>query len=129
MGRGHSRQVIEPTELPLPFELPALDRRRPRAYEEWLALERWDRLPRQERLVPGFMLRRAREETSLSQQELASRLGCSEQAVSQAERWHSNPTVGFMESWARETGCELVLGLTRRPRSTTTRRKSKNSRP
>jgi len=103
--------LIEPSSTPLPFDLPDLSRKRPRDYEEWQALGRWGRLPRQEKSVPGFLLRKAREEASLSQQELAVRLGCSQQAVSQAERWHSNPTVGFMESWARETGCELSVKL------------------
>lgn len=111
MGTSHSRRVITQKFVPLPFELPVLGRKRPRAYEEWRALERWGRLPRQERIVPGYLLRKAREEADLSQQELARRLGCSQQAVSQAERWHSNPTVGFMESWARATGCELILDL------------------
>ena len=79
MGKSHSRRVIRQTHVPLPFELPILGRRRPRAYEEWRALARWGRLPRQERIVPGFVLRQAREEASLSQQELAGRLGCSQQ--------------------------------------------------
>ena len=77
-------------------------------------MKRWGRLPWQEQVVPGFLLREARELAGLSQQELARRLGCSQQAVSQAERWQSNPTVGFMESWAQETGCELILELTSR---------------
>ncbi len=113
MGKDHSQRLIEPSSTPLPFDLPDLCRKRPRDYEEWLALGRWGRLPRREKIVPGFLLRKAREEASLSQQKLAVRLGCSQQAVSQAERWHSNPTVGFMESWARETGCELALELAR----------------
>ena len=111
MGTRDSPRVIRQRYVPLPFELPALGRRRPRAYEEWSALESWGRLPRQEGMVPGFLLRKAREESNLSQQELAERLGCSQQAVSQAERWQSNPTVGFMACWARETGCELILRL------------------
>ena len=112
MGRDLSQRVIEQSSIPLAFELPVMGRRRPRDYEEWLALRRWGRLPRQEATVPGFMLRKAREGAHLSQQELAERLGCSQQAVSQAERWQSNPTVGLIESWARETGCELKLDLT-----------------
>ncbi len=111
MGESHPRRVIRQGPAALPFDLPVLDRKRPRAYEEWRALERWGRLPWQERNVPGFLLRKAREEAGLSQRELAGRLGCSQQAVSQAERWSSNPTVGFMESWARETGCELRLEI------------------
>lgn len=64
--------------------------------------------------MPGFLLREARERANLSQQELALHLGCSQQAVSQAERWQSNPTVGFMESWALETRCELKVELLRK---------------
>lgn len=111
MGRERSRRVVKPSSSRLPFELPVLGRKRPREYEEWLALKRWGRLPRSEHLVPGYLLRKAREAADLSQKELAQRLGCSQQAISQAERWQSNPTVGFMESWARETGCELNLEL------------------
>ena len=112
MGKSHPRRLIRQTTVPLPFELPVVGRKRPRAYEEWQALERWGRLSETERLVPGFLLRGAREAAGLSQQQLADRFGCSQQAVSQAEKWHSNPTVDFMESWARETGCQLILGLT-----------------
>jgi DNA-binding XRE family transcriptional regulator len=111
MGNRHSQGMRRAVYVPLPFELPDLERRRPRAYEEWLALASWGRLPRQERQVPGYLLRRARERARLSQQELANRLGCSQQAISQAERWQSNPTVGFMEAWALATGCNLELGL------------------
>lgn len=114
MGRDRSRRIVEESVPSLSFKLPVLTRRRPRGFEEWQALKRWGRLPRQEETVPGFLLRQAREAANLSQQQLAERLACSQQAVSQAERWHSNPTVGFMESWARETGCELNLEL--RPR-------------
>lgn len=111
MGNDIPQRVVEPSDSPLLFDLPPLGRRRPRDYEEWLALKRWGRLPRQEESVPGFMLRKAREGAQLSQRELAKRLGCSQQAISQAERWQSNPTVGFMESWARETGCGLNLEI------------------
>lgn len=111
MGRERSRRVVKPSSSRLPFELPVLGRKRPREYEEWLALKRWGRLPRSEHLVPGYLLRKAREAADLSQKELAQRLGCSQQAISQAERWQSNPTVGFMESWARETRCQLKVEL------------------
>ena len=111
MGTNLPRRVVEPSSKPLSFELPPLGRKRRRAYEEWLALKRWGRLPPLESVVPGYLLRNAREGACLSQQELAERLGCTQQAISQAERWQSNPTVGFMDSWARETGCELDLEL------------------
>ena len=90
---------------------PTLERRRPRAYEEWAALRRWGRLPRGERVVPGYLMRAARERAGLSQAELARRLGCSQQAVSQAERWTSNPTVELIAAWAAATGARLELSL------------------
>ena len=114
MGRNLPRRVVEPASSGLAFDLPDLGRKRPRAYEEWRALKRWGRLPRQEESLPGFLLRHAREAADLSQQQLADRLGCSQQAVSQAERWQSNPTVGLMEAWARATGCQLSLELRNR---------------
>ena len=57
----------------------------------------------------------ARERAGLTQREMAERLGCSQQAISQAERWTSNPTIDFMETWARAAGQELVLDLSPGP--------------
>jgi DNA-binding XRE family transcriptional regulator len=93
------------------LELPHLPRRRPRSYEEWAALRRWRRLPAEEQLVPGYLLRTAREESGLTQQALARRLGCSQQAVSQAERWSANPTAELMRAWAEATGRRLQIEL------------------
>ena len=45
-------------------------------------------------------MRLARERARLSQAGLARRLGCSQQAIAQAERWESNPTVEFIRKWA-----------------------------
>ena len=114
MGEERSRRILRQSSRTLPFGLPRLGRRRPRDYQEWLALKRWGRLPSSESLVAGYLLREAREGAGLSQQELSRRLGCSQQAISQAERWQSNPTVRFMELWARETDCRLQLDLIRR---------------
>lgn len=111
MGQRRAVRVIEARPRPLPFPLPALERRRPRAYEEWAALRRWGKLPAGERVVPGYLLRAGRERAGLSQAELARRLGCSQQAVSQAERWASNPTVELMAAWASATGARLELSL------------------
>lgn len=112
MGAEHPWRIVRQSSTPLPFDLPLLGRKRPRDYQEWLALRRWGRLPPAERLIAGFLLRHARERAGLSQLELSRRLGSTQQAVSQAERWQSNPTVRFMESWARETACDLILDLT-----------------
>lgn len=111
MGRGDTLRVIKPSHTALAFPLPALSRKRPRVFEEWKSLRRWGRLGDEERYVPGYQLRLAREQAGLSQQELAGRLGCSQQAVSQAERWSANPTVRFIEAWARATDRRLVLEL------------------
>lgn len=88
-----------------------LQRRRPRDFTEWAALRRWGRLSRWEAARPGYLLRLARERCGKSQAELASTLGCSQQAVAQAERWESNPTVGTLERWAAATASRLVLDL------------------
>ena len=109
MGLGRTVRTIEPKHLPLSFELPRLRRKRPRCFEEWSALRRWGRLPDQEQAIIGFRLREARERAGLTQIELARRLGCSQQAVSQAERWSSNPTVEFLRSWAMALGAELEI--------------------
>lgn len=94
----------------------ALRRRRPRNYEEWKALSSWGRLPSWDLPSVGFQLRRAREATGLTQVELAERLGVSQQAVARAERWESNPTYRFLESWSAALGVPLKLEIDPRPR-------------
>jgi transcriptional regulator with XRE-family HTH domain len=59
--------------------------------------------------VPGYLLRHARLAAGLTQQTLADRLGITQQAVSRAERWSSNPTVGLMRRWLEICGCRLEL--------------------
>ena len=113
MGKGKAVRTMEPTPAPLGYRLPRLARRRPRIYEEWSALRRWDLLPAEEGKVVGYLLRETREAAALTQLELASRLGCTQQAVSQAERWRSNPTIDFVRRWAAAVGAELELELTR----------------
>jgi len=88
-----------------------LGRGRPRAFAEWSTLRRWEKLPEWEMRVPGFLLRLARTEAGLSQRELAKHLEVTQQAVSQAELWSSNPTVGFMRRWVEACGRSLVIGL------------------
>lgn len=111
MGESNPHRVIRPEPRPLSYPLPELPRRRPRTYEEWKVLRRWGRLPSNERAVPGYLLRLARERAELTQQELADRLGCSQQAVSQAERWDGNPTIEFMSAWVRASGGELIVDV------------------
>jgi len=93
-------------------------RSRPRSYVEWRTLREWGRLPPWEPLRPGYLLRAAREGADLTQEELAGRLGVSQQAVARAERCGSNPTVSLMERWARACDAELEIVLTRGPRQT-----------
>src|SRR6266496_1319336 len=69
-------------------------RRRPRTAEDGAA---------------GDLLRRAREKAGLTQTELADRLGHTQQAVAQAERAESNPTVSFLRRWARACGRSLSI--------------------
>lgn len=96
-----------------PPKLPAtLRRTRPRDYIEWAALRRWGQLPDWEDSPAGYLLRAARERAKLTQAELAERLGCSQQAVAQAERWDANPTVRFLRRWAAETGARLEISFT-----------------
>jgi ribosome-binding protein aMBF1 (putative translation factor) len=106
------RRVIVPERRPLRHPLPDLRRRRPRSYEEWAALRRWGKLSADEQVVAGYLLRLAREEAGLSQSQLAQRMERSQQAISQAERWGSNPTVGLLREWAEATGKQLRVELT-----------------
>ena len=88
-----------------------LARGRPRAFAEWQALRRWGKLPVWERAVPGYLLRDAREQAGLTQEALAQRLGVSQQAIAQAERWEANPTVGFLRRWAGACGAKLRVEI------------------
>ena len=92
---------------PLPeLDLPKV---RPRSFVQWKTLKRWGELPGPELTVPGYVLRTAREEAGLTQNQLALKLEVTQQAVAQAERWQSNPTIGFMTQWMRACGKELEI--------------------
>ena len=96
----------------LSYPLPeGIKGRKPRAYIEWKFLKTWAKLPKWELEPPGFVLRLAREKAELTQSALAEKLDCSQQAVAQAERWDSNPTVRFLRQWERATGGELQVEL------------------
>ena len=88
-----------------------LPRVRPRSFVEWKTLKRWGELPDSEVAVSGYLLRMVREEAGLTQTQLASMLEVTQQAVAQAERWQSNPTVGFMTQWAKACGKELEIKI------------------
>jgi DNA-binding XRE family transcriptional regulator len=88
------------TESRTRFDRPLrLTRRRPRSFTEWSALRRWGKLPVWEAEIPGFLLREARQFAGLTQRMLAERLDITQQAVSRAERWTSNPTINLMRRW------------------------------
>jgi DNA-binding XRE family transcriptional regulator len=88
-----------------------LDRGRPRSFGEWKTLRRWGKLPAWEQDIAGYLLRLAREDAGLTQSQLAMRLGVSQQAVSRAEQWHSNPTIGLMRAWFDACGHQLKLSF------------------
>jgi len=90
-----------------------LRRTRPRSFAEWSALLRWGKLPEWEANTPGFLLRQARVDAVLSQRDLAQRLGITQQAVSRAEQWSSNPTFDLMRRWLDACGARLELRVSR----------------
>ena len=94
---------------------PALRRTRPRSFIEWKTLRRWGKLPAWEADSAGYLLRLTREEAGLTQKDLAKGLRSTQQAVAQAERWNSNPTVEFFRRWAKECGATVQLHLTHPP--------------
>jgi DNA-binding XRE family transcriptional regulator len=91
--------------------LTRLTRGRPRAFAEWEALRRWGKLPAWEREVVGYRLRCAREAAGMTQKDLAARLGVTQQAVAQAERWKSNPTIKLLRRWATACGATVEIRL------------------
>ena len=88
---------------------PRLRRTRPRSFIEWKTLRRWGRLPPWEADSAGYLLRLAREEAGFTQENLAQLLRCTQQAVAQAERWSSNPTVDFLRHTSEPTLRAIVV--------------------
>ena len=114
---GRAQRVLKVSELsPVGgVTLPTgVRRRKPRSYEEWAALRHWGRLPAWENEPPGYRLRLLRDQAGLTQSQLARRLGCTQQAVAQAERWNANPSANFMDQWAEALGRRLELRFPRR---------------
>ena len=110
-GSGTLKSYAAPAR-PVLAGLPrGLVRRRPRRFAEWKALRRWGKLPSWEPEPVGYLLRLARERAGLTQGELAQRLGSSQQAVAQAERWQGNPTADFMRRWASACGARLEIEI------------------
>lgn len=113
MGKNVSVKVYDSptTSAPLPPLSPDIKRTRPRSYVEWKTLRRWRKLPPWVDIFPGYLMREAREKAGLSQRELGARLGCSQQAIAQAERPRSNPSVAFLREWAHAVGAQLYLSF------------------
>lgn len=112
MTKGDNPSTFKPRRqlsYPLPEVPPRL---KPRSYTEWKFLRTWGKLPRWELEPPGFILRLAREKAELTQAALAKRLGCTQQAIAQAERWDSNPTLRFLRQWERATEGRLSIAVT-----------------
>jgi len=55
------------------------------------------------------IIREARQQTGLSQAELAARLGVSQSAISKLEREGSNPTIATLDRVLRATGHRMQL--------------------
>ena len=75
-------------------------------------MRRWGRVPYWETDPPGYLLREAREAAGFTQGTLAARLGRTQQAIAQAERFTSNPTMEFVREWATALGQHAVLEFT-----------------
>src|ERR1700730_18516319 len=67
-------------------------------------------------LGPGWVLAPARREAGVTQAELARRLGISQPAVAQLERWKSNPRVDTLDRALRAVGVELIIDTRPLPR-------------
>ena len=93
----------------LPLLSPGIRRTKPRTFVEWKALRRWGKIPAWEIEPAGYILRLSREDAGLTQAELARRLGCTQQAIAQAERWEANPTIDFMRRWAEHCGQSVEI--------------------
>ena len=70
-------------------------------------------------LGPGWLLAQARRDAGLTQAELARRLGISQPAVAQLERFDSNPRIETLERALRAVGAELVIDASWPEQSTT----------
>lgn len=63
------------------------------------------------RLDIAMQLRWLREDLGLTQRELATRLGVSQQQIAKLENPEGNPTIGTLEAIASKAGAQLVVQL------------------
>lgn len=61
--------------------------------------------------MPGYLLRKAREDAGLTQAQMAERLGVTQQAVACAERADANPSFRLLEAWGEALGCRIRLEI------------------
>ena len=64
-------------------------------------------------MEPATLIRRARTEAGLTQEQLARRLGVSQAALARLERRGANPTVATLERVLRAAGRRLDMRLAR----------------
>ncbi len=62
----------------------------------------------------GRLLRQAREQAGITQQELAQRLGCTQPAISQAEAGGASLSVSTLQRILDALGFDLELGIVSR---------------
>jgi predicted nucleotidyltransferase/DNA-binding XRE family transcriptional regulator len=69
-----------------------------------------------EAVTAGALLRQARKEAGMSQQELAARAGVTQSVISAYESGHRQPAIPTLAALVDATGNKLVIGLRRQPR-------------
>jgi len=68
-----------------------------------------------EAVTAGALLRQARKEAGMSQQELAARAGVTQSVISAYESGHRQPAIPTLAALVDATGNKLVIGLRRQP--------------
>jgi uncharacterized protein len=69
-----------------------------------------------EAVTAGALLRQARKEAGMSQQDLAARAGVTQSVISAYESGRRQPAVPTLAALVDATGSELIIGLRRQPR-------------
>jgi uncharacterized protein len=69
-----------------------------------------------ETVTAGALLRQARKEAGMSQQELAARAGVTQSVISAYESGHRQPAIPTLAALVDATGSELIISLQRQPR-------------
>ncbi len=69
-----------------------------------------------EAVTSGVLLRQARQQAGLSQQELAARAGVTQSVISAYESGHRQPAIPTLAALIDAAGYELIIGVRRQPR-------------